>query len=107
MTEVTENACMHEIPTGSYQIDNWMPKCGDQKSSLGWRTTVGKTYLETKEKKVTGQVREKFGLGGIVGVREEMFQEGYDGNCIECCQRGELNEEGNVSIMFEDVVLSY
>ena len=36
-----------------------------------------------------------------------MFQEGYDGNCIECCQRVELDEERNVSIMFEDVVLFY
>ena len=37
-------------------LDNWIPKCGDQKSSLGWRTTVGKTYMETKEEKVTGLV---------------------------------------------------
>ena len=88
-------------------LDNWIPKHGDQKSSLGWRTTVGKTYMETKEKKVTGQVREKFGLGCVIGVREETFQEGYDSNCIECCQRVELDEERNVSIMFEDVVLFY
>ena len=63
--------------------------------------------METKEEKVTGLVIEKFGPGSVIGVREEMFQEGYDGNCIECCQRVELDKERNVSIMFEDVVLFY
>lgn len=49
---------------------------------LGFGELQSEKHMETKEEKVTGLVREKFGPGSVIGVREKCFKEGYSGNCV-------------------------